>query len=625
MKKCKTMSMGGVLIATALIIPLVGAQQEKVADQDLLNMMAAADAKSTEKPLEKVPEVVVVEEPLEEVNAVVEEAVPAVEEVVPVVAEVVEEVVLAAEVEEELVSPVEEVDLVMDLGEPILGEESPVVDDLGMDSVEGATASIAGNLVSVRLTRVGLEEAINLFAQLSGANIIVPQLTEAAEISVNLKDVEWRPALQSILDTYSYELYQRVSGSSVFSVRRRPPGAPEPQVVETFILKYATVPNAAALVRELLPVDAKVAEFASRNMMVVKTTESALGEVRAVLATIDTVRQQVYIESKFMELKSGNQLDLGLDWAKLGTGDDGKGGLGSSISASTQSYADGRQVSEKDTPLPTDILPVGNFTEHVFTSVLDVDQFRVVLNALETTGVGNMISNPKLIVANEERASISIITKEPNLRQSRQSSANENADTVTYELDPKREFFEYGITLDVTPSINTASNITVKIIPSLTRKDGEKLAGGEKDSVKLTYPFIVEKRVETVFNLADGQTAAIGGLTEVSDREQERHVPMLGSIPYLGRLFSWSQTISEQTETIIFVTTGLADTKNMDLDSTLPSDSELARRQIIKDSRKLKLRKQGRKYYEVQEDDKMEDSLESMKQAEAARIGRRQK
>ena len=599
MKKCKTINMVRVLIAAALFVPLAGAQQEKIADQDLLNMMAAADAKSTAKPIKRVQEVVAVaDERVVETEAVVEEIAPAVEEVVPVV--------------EEIAPAVEEV-------VPVVEIADPVVDDLGMDSIEGATASISGNLVSVRLNRVGLEEAINLFAQLSGANIIVPQLTEAAQISVNLKDVEWRPALQSILDTYNYELYQRVSGSSVFSVRRRPPGAPEPQVVETFLLKYATVPNAANLIRELLPDDAKIAEFASRNMLVVKTTESALGEVRAVLSSIDVVRQQVYIESKFMELTAGNQLDVGIDWQQLGLDENNDGGLGASFGASSQTYTDGRQRTALG---PTDAgatLPVGDFTDHIFTSVLDLQQFNVVLNALESDRGVNVVSNPKIIVANEEKANISIVRKHPNLKQSQQASMNNNADTITFELDEDRPFFDFGIKLDVTPSINTSSNITVKINPSLTRFYDNKSAGDY-----LSYPIYDEKSIETVFSLADGQTAAIGGLTELSDSETERKVPLLGRIPFLGRLFSWSQAVNGQNETIIFVTVGLANTQAIDLETSLPKDSELARRQLIKESRKLKLRKQGRKYYEVREDDKVEDSLESMKREEANRLALRQ-
>jgi len=108
-----------------------------------------------------------------------------------------------------------------------------------------------------------------------------------------------------------------VAGSSVVSVRRRAEGAPEPQVVETFRLSYATVASAAQLIRELLPENAKVSEFASRNMIVVKSTESSLGEIRSVLDIIDIVRQQVFIESKFMELSDGAQQDLGIDWQVL--------------------------------------------------------------------------------------------------------------------------------------------------------------------------------------------------------------------------------------------------------------------------------------------------------------------
>ncbi len=497
-----------------------------------------------------------------------------------------------------------------------LQESEAEIDDMDMPTFDEDSASKEGELISVRLTKVGLEEAINLFAQLSGANIIVPELTEAAQISVNLQDVEWRPALQSILDTYNYELYQRVSGSNVFSVRRRPPGAPEPQVVETFILRYATVPNVAILIRDLLPEDAKISEFASRNMLVVKSSESSLSEVRSILQIIDIVRQQVFIESKFMELSDNSQLDLGIDWNQLGV--EG-GGVGGSVGASQLTYAEGRQLSNLG---PAAI--VGNFSEHIFTSVLDVDQFSLILNALETDTGANLVSNPKLIVANEEKASIAIVRKEPNLRQERQQTASGGGltggiDQTVFSLDPEMPFFEYGIKLEVVPSINTSSNITISIKPSLTRFVRDKQAGQN------TYPVIDEKTVETVFNLASGETAAIGGLTEIGDSEIERKVPLLGSIPYLGRLFSWKQTVSDQKETIIFVTVGLANTQDIDLEGSLPEDSELARRRLIKDRNKIALRNQRRAYYQNETSDQQKDMIKQLDAKETERQKRRAK
>jgi type II secretory pathway component GspD/PulD (secretin) len=600
MKTNRSVNIIGSLIAVCLVASLSVAQ-EKIADDDLLAMLENANSGVSE-PEEKPADPVEEDTPVEHAAAVVQE---------PEERAADTNVVMEAAVEDEPVAEITE-------AAEAPGEDE-VIDDLGMVTYDEETAYSSGELISVRLNRVSLEEAINLFAQLSGANIIVPELTEAAQVSVNLKDVEWRPALQSILDSYNYELYQKVSGSNVFSVRRRPAGAPEPQVVETFMLRYATVPNAAKLVRDLLPEDAKITEFASRNMLVVKGTESSLSEVRSVLATIDTVRQQVFIESKFMELSDGAQKELGFDWKQLGLDEEGKGGLKASVGASSQTYNDGRQLTDVG-PITTPI-PIGDFTDHMFTSVLDVDQLSVVLNALEAERGVNVVSNPKVIVANEEKANITIVRKEPNLKQERQQTASgiggAAIDNITYTLDPDLPFFEYGIKLDVTPSINTSSNITVSIKPSLTRKYGDKPAGNN------TYPIVDEKTVETVFNLASGQTAAIGGLTEDKESKKERRVPWLGSIPFLGRLFSWTQDVSEQTETIIFVTVGLANTQEIALETGLPEDSELARRRLIRESNKRALREQSRKYYKSQEEDKLDDSIRKLDEQEARRLERR--
>lgn len=578
-------------MAVLLAGTIAGAQQEEIADQDLLNLLEEVEEDSGAQPVDT-----------------------------------------------------------MDVGEADAAgtNVATVVDDLGMVEMDEVVGSTLDNLISVRLNRVSLEEAINLFAQLSGANIIVPELTEAAQISVNLKDVEWRPALQSILDTYNYELYQRVSGSNVYAVRRRPAGAPEPQVVETFVLKYATVPNAASLVEELLPENAKISQFASRNMLVVKSTESSLSEVRAVLETIDTVREQVFIESKFMELKDDAKKDLGIDWKVLQAYSLGTQG------ETTRSYTDTESSNREETRF-TDIngksyeestasyeqFPVrpggapglfpitgltptvkdmdSDVTTEILTSVLSADEFRLVLSALKENKGVDIVSNPKIIVANEEKANISIVEKEPNLKQERQQALNDTPDTITFTLDPELPFFSYGIELDVIPSINTSSNITVQINPSLTRKTGEKQAGEN------SYPMIAEKSIETVFNLASGQTAAIGGLTQVTENDTERKVPVLGSIPFIGRLFSWESTEQIQDETIIFVTVGLANTQNIDEETGMPEDAELARRQVIQDANLRKLREQGRIYFRAEEGDKLDDMMKVMHEEEAKRLERRKK
>ncbi|MCK4564049.1 MAG: hypothetical protein KAU94_05195 [Verrucomicrobia bacterium] len=645
MKMKNKANIWGVLVAASFTASFALAQSG-IADEELLKMLDGIATNETAAMVAE-PDVQPDVAPVEGVDDVVADPVVVDPVVVdPVVAE--DAAAEAGVAEEAAADPVVAEEATAD---PVLEEAESIVADvdvLGMASLGDGATDASGDLISVRLSKVGLEEAINLFAQLSGANIIVPELTEAAQISVNLKDVEWRPALQSILDAYNYELYQKVSGSNVFSVRRRPVGAPEPQVVETFKLRFATVPNAAALIRELLPEDAKVSEFASRNMIVVKSSESSLSEVRTVLQTIDIVRQQVFIESKFMELNDQAQKDLGIDWQVLQSYGLGTRGAtdyryGNATTRDEQNnsfsglngtpYNEGSSYGETPGAIPGDVLSgltptkalaETDITTQILTSVLDADEFRLMMSALEENQGVNVVSNPKIIVANEELATISIIRKEPNLKQDRQQSLNDQPDTITYTLDPDLQFFEFGIKLDVVPSINTSSNITVKIVPSLTRKVGEK-KDNTQDNDLISYPIIDEKTIETVFNLASGQTAAIGGLTEVEDSDIERKVPLLGSIPFLGRLFSWQQTIHSQKETVIFVTVALANTQDINAESGIPEDSELARRRIIRDLNAKALREQGRKYYEAEEDDKFDDMLKEIDIKENRRIEKRAK
>jgi len=608
---------GSVAVVALILGWSAGAQNEEpIADQDLLNLLETVNQE-------------VATNAVEDVNDLSAEAVTESEEAALVEVSNGTEIPVA-----DAAGTNDPSTAVADEPEPVL--DDAVIDDLAMAEPEGDAGSSKENLISVRLNKVGLEEAISLFAQLSGANIIVPDLAETAQISVNLKDVEWRPALQSILDTYDYELYQKVAGSNVYSVRRRPEGAPESQVVETFVLKYATVPNAASLIRDLLPESAKVSEFASRNMIVVKSTESSLSEIRAVLETIDKVRQQVYIESKFMELSDGNQLDLGIDWQTLSeysmrtspkysySRDKGNNHFadlnGDSYQAAAGTFSESLPTTTG--PVLKDLIPTKyTSSAKVLTSVLNADEFELVLSALEENKGVNVVSNPKLIVANEELANISIVRKEPNLKQERQQTGGGDApiDQTVFSLDEDLPFFEYGIKLDVTPSINTSSNITVKIEPSLTRFFEDKVAG------QTSYPIIDEKSIKTVFNLADGQTAAIGGLSEVTDSEVERKVPLLGSIPMLGRLFSWKQNVQGQEETIIFVTVGLANTQDIREDIGMPADAELARRRVILDRNDQQKRELKRSHFEAKEDEKLEDLLLLMEQSEQNRLDKRAK
>ncbi|NLG36003.1 MAG: hypothetical protein GX548_11675, partial [Lentisphaerae bacterium] len=109
--------------------------------------------------------------------------------------------------------------------EPVFAAEEGV-DFVDYDSAEDLDLEVESreedgrNLITVALDDVSLEDTVRLFAQTTGANIIVSgALLEGLRVTVNLREVDWRPALRSILDIHGLDLIERTPDSGVFSIQ----------------------------------------------------------------------------------------------------------------------------------------------------------------------------------------------------------------------------------------------------------------------------------------------------------------------------------------------------------------------------------------------------------------------
>jgi type II secretory pathway component GspD/PulD (secretin) len=208
------------------------------------------------------------------------------------------------------------------------------------------------------------------------------------------------------------------------------------------------------------------------------------------------------------------------------------------------------------------------------SAILSAADFQATLAALKQVNGVSIVSDPKIIVANEQTALIHIGDRRRPFVSSVTPGQQGIAPVVSYNPG---EPVDTGVKLMVTPTINTSSNITVKIEPELTSLTGVDTAPNGQ-----TYPIISTKKITTVFCLESGKTVAIGGLTQNTEKKSSSKVPLLGDIPLIGKyLFSWSSTEKDQDETIIFVTVCLATPESIQKEDGLPEDTELARKQLI--------------------------------------------
>ena len=227
---------------------------------------------------------------------------------------------------------------------------------------------------------------------------------------------------------------------------------------------------------------------------------------------------------------------------------------------------------------------------------LDAGNLKAFISALDRFADIQTVSSPKVIVANGEKATIKIITKEPVIISTPTFGGTDGAlQSILYNQDQdgtdpdtgKKRYatYDYGIMLDVTPTIYSEENIGVHIVPTISRLSSTKvlaLSAKTANSPVQSFPIVDEKKVDTTFMLANKQTAVIGGLTETTKQDLKTKVPILGSIPLLGRLFDYTSTQDVQKENVIFVTVSLEDGKNFDL-AKVVKKSPLARQQIIRD------------------------------------------
>ena len=172
------------------------------------------------------------------------------------------------------------------------------------------------NLISISLDNVPLQDVMRMFARISGANIVSGTNLQG-NITVNLRDVEWQPALRTILDTAGMTLVMKSPG--IYSVVSKSEAASAPVTIDTIYLKFTTVTNILPVIQKMLiSSNASVAGFPAANTLVIQETSERLDIIKEVVTRIDKPRPQVFIEAKFVELNDEAIKDLGINWQSSG-------------------------------------------------------------------------------------------------------------------------------------------------------------------------------------------------------------------------------------------------------------------------------------------------------------------
>jgi len=235
---------------------------------------------------------------------------------------------------------------------------------------------------------------------------------------------------------------------------------------------------------------------------------------------------QILLKVRFLSVDRNKETQLGINLADLG-------GLNTVGTLSTGQYT---PPSVTNTPVSSTF---GNELNLFALNPANLP-IAVSIQALETKGVVQVLSQPNVVAANGKQASFLAGGEFPFPVAS--GTAGNQTISITFK--------EYGVRLNFIPTITPRGTIRLQVAPEVSSLDftnALEISGFE-------IPAINTRKVQTEVELGDGQSFVIGGLLDDRDTETYLKIPFLGDIPILGKFFQSMQKTRNNTELIVIVT-----------------------------------------------------------------------
>jgi type IV pilus assembly protein PilQ len=473
-------------------------------------------------------------------------------------------------------------------------EVKPIFEDPNK-LTQGTRQGYKGEKLSLNFQNVEVRSVLQVIADFTGLNIITSD-TVQGNLTLRLKDIPWDQALDIILQTKGLDM--RKNGNVVLVAPREELALKEkqqlenaaqisqlePMQLESFQLNYMKAGDFANMLStnrqqqfglgagQTATTGGQGSILSQRgvafvdprsNILFVQDTPSKLEEVRRIIRQLDVPIRQVLIEARIVVAGDSFSRALGVRFGAQTaiTFNNRRYALGQGGSLATQPVVrteGDRLIRETRTQTPFEAasgiatvgysdspqlnvnLPVTNPAGQLALTLINLGSGNLInleLSALETDNRGKVVSSPRVITADNQKAHIEQGTEIPYVTP---GSANSPA-TVSFKKAVLR--------LDVTPQITPDNRIIMTVE---VRKDqvGQfvQLGGG------FQVPSIDTRNVTTQIAVNNGDTAVIGGIYEETLRNEVDKVPWLGDLPVLGYLFKTTTKSSEKTELLIFLT-----------------------------------------------------------------------
>lgn len=450
-----------------------------------------------------------------------------------------------------------------------------------------------GEPIKLNVVNADIRDILNYITEQYGINFVIDKSVKQIPVTVNVSEVPWNIALDSILR--SQELGIQVNGTilriadsktlasegEIFRQQRDNQIDASPLITEFIRLNYARAkdglvtgsitagtttnlsgistgsitdtrssgpnfsPAAGGSTDGILPIIKRrlsrrggVEVDGRSNTLIVTDVRENIDAIRQLVALLDQPEPQVEIEARIVVASRNFSRDIGIQLAALVVGKRGSGAGGGTLGGATT-----------DLPVPTS-LPIGSVNGNLAsqlvntaigltTGIFGTAQISALITAGEQKGQAKVIANPRVTTLNNKKAEIKSGTKIPITTIQPGGGAGGGFAIAT------TEYVDVPLRLEITPQITDVGTVVLSVVAE--NSSTSALVSGAP-------PAINTQSMTTQVTVPDGGTTVVGGVLFDDERENVDRTPGLSRIPLFGNLFKRKGVRRDTTEILFFIT-----------------------------------------------------------------------
>ena len=298
------------------------------------------------------------------------------------------------------------------------------------------------------------------------------------------------------------------------------------EVVHTFFLANAAPKDAESMLKTVLAAKTMYVDERS-NALTLRDTPEHVRMAEKLINSLDEPEPEVIMEVEVLEISHTMAQQLGIDYPTSVT----------LAPTAVTAAAAGSTASQ---------LVLGDLSKQN-KNTITVSSLSLTADLLKTVGDTNVLSSPRIRAKNKEKAKILVGDRVPVITSGTSATTGGTYSTSSVQ------YLDVGLTLEVQPTIHNDGEVAIKValeVSSIANTINVPIGNG---GTTLAYQ-ISTRNANTLLQLKDGETQVLAGLIQDSDTRSSNHIPGLGDLPVLGRLFGSNHTERDKSEIVLAIT-----------------------------------------------------------------------